>query len=78
MVMPEMGGKMMADWLQATNPEIKILFTSGYTDCGLDGALDSGIEFLPKPYTPSALVRKTREVIDTAKSSASFSAELAS
>jgi CheY-like chemotaxis protein len=64
MVMPEMGGKMMAEWLQATNPEIKILFTSGYTDCGLDGALDAGIEFLPKPYTPLILVRKTREVID--------------
>ncbi len=58
MVMPEMGGKMMAEWLRATNPEIKILFTSGYTDCGLDGALDAEIEFLPKPYTPSALVRK--------------------
>jgi CheY-like chemotaxis protein len=77
MVMPEMGGKMMADWLQATNPEIKILFTSGYTDCGLDGALDAGIEFLQKPYTPSALVRKTREVIDGTKSETSIPAELA-
>jgi CheY-like chemotaxis protein len=66
MVMPEMGGKMMADWLQVTNPEIKILFTSGYTDCGLDGALDAGIDFLPKPYTPSALVRKVRGVMDSA------------
>jgi two-component system cell cycle sensor histidine kinase/response regulator CckA len=72
MVMPEMGGKMMADWLQATNPEIKILFTSGYTDCGLDGALNAGTEFLPKPYTPSALVRKTREVIDRAGNDAAL------
>ncbi len=64
MVMPEMGGKMMAEWLQASNPEIKILFTSGYTDCGPEGTLGAGIEFLPKPYTPSALVRKVREVID--------------
>ena len=58
------GRKMMAEWLQATNPEIKILFTSGYTDCGLDGALDAGIEFLQKPYTPSTLVRKVRDVIE--------------
>jgi two-component system cell cycle sensor histidine kinase/response regulator CckA len=64
MVMPEMGGKMMAEWLHATNPEIKILFTSGYTDCGLDGALEAGIEFLPKPYTPSNLVRRVRRTID--------------
>jgi len=64
MVMPEMGGKMMGEWLQATNPKIKILFTSGYTDFGVDGTLDAGIQFLPKPYTPSALARKAREVID--------------
>ncbi len=66
MVMPEMGGKMMAEWLQATNPEIKILFTSGYTDYGIvsDGEIKSDIEFLSKPYTPSGLVRKVREVID--------------
>jgi CheY-like chemotaxis protein len=77
MVMPEMGGKMMAEWLQATNPEIKILFTSGYTDWGLDGAMDAEIEFLPKPYTPSALVRKAREVIDRAKNEAALPAALA-
>jgi two-component system cell cycle sensor histidine kinase/response regulator CckA len=64
MVMPEMGGRMMAEWLLATNPEIKILFTSGYTECDGNGALDDEIEFLPKPYTPSTLVRKVRQVID--------------
>jgi PAS domain S-box-containing protein len=64
MVMPEMGGRMMAEWLQATHPEIKVLFTSGYTDCGIDGALEEGIAFLAKPYTPSSLARKVREVID--------------
>jgi two-component system, cell cycle sensor histidine kinase and response regulator CckA len=66
MVMPEMGGKVMAEWLQATNPEIKIIFASGYTDYGLDGGLDLEMEFLQKPYTLSALVRRVREVIDRA------------
>jgi two-component system cell cycle sensor histidine kinase/response regulator CckA len=64
MVMPEMGGKLMADWLRITNPEIKLLFTSGYSQCGLEDQFGIGIEFLPKPYTPSSLVRKVREVID--------------
>ena len=64
MVMPEMGGRMMADWLYAINPGIKVLFTSGYTDCGHGGAIEKDMDFIHKPYTPSALLRKMREVID--------------
>ncbi len=64
MVMPVMGGRAMAEWLCATNPEIKILFTSGYTECGLDDEFAAGIAFLAKPYTPSALTRKARAVLD--------------
>ena len=64
MVMPEMGGRMMADWLKAGNPDIKILFTSGYTECGRAGEIDPDIDFIPKPYTPTNLLRKVREVID--------------
>jgi PAS domain S-box-containing protein len=64
MVMPEMGGKMMADWLHAFSPGIKVLFTSGYTDCAQGGAIEAGMDFLPKPYTPSGLLSKVREVID--------------
>jgi PAS domain S-box-containing protein len=64
MVMPEMGGRMMADWLYAINPGIKVLFTSGYTDCGHGGAIAKDMDFIHKPYTPSALLRKMREVID--------------
>ena len=74
MVMPEMSGPIMSEWLQATNPEIKVLFTSGYSDCGTDGFLDSKVEFLAKPYTPSALVRKTRQVIDHASNKAALPA----
>jgi PAS domain S-box-containing protein len=64
MVMPEMGGRMMADWLYAMNPGIKVLFTSGYTDCGHGGAIARDMDFIHKPYTPSALLRKMREVMD--------------
>ncbi|MGP8200345.1 MAG: response regulator [Limisphaerales bacterium] len=65
-IMPQMGGKVMAEWLQTTYPDIKILFTSGYTDDAIahHGMLESGVDFLPKPYTPAALVGKVREMLD--------------
>jgi PAS domain S-box-containing protein len=65
-VMPLMGGKVMAEWLKTTYPDIKILFTSGYTDDAIAqyGVLDTGVEFLPKPYTPATLARKVRELLD--------------
>jgi two-component system, cell cycle sensor histidine kinase and response regulator CckA len=65
-VMPRMGGKVMADWLKSSYPDLKVLFTSGYTEdaVALDGVHDETIEFLPKPYTPAALTRKVRELLD--------------
>jgi signal transduction histidine kinase len=65
-VMPQMGGKVMAEWLKVTYPDIKALFTSGYTDEAITqhDVLDSGVAFLPKPYTPAALARKVREMLD--------------
>ena len=65
-IMPRMGGKAMAEWLQTTSPDLKILFTSGYTDDAIThhGTLEEGIEFLPKPYTPATLARKVRELLD--------------
>jgi signal transduction histidine kinase len=69
-IMPLMGGKVMAEWLKTTNPDLKILFTSGYTggEITTDGMLQPGVEFLPKPYTPATLSRKVREMLDTAVS----------
>jgi nitrogen-specific signal transduction histidine kinase/ActR/RegA family two-component response regulator len=65
-IMPVMGGKEMAEWLRTTNPDLKILFTSGYTDDAMSchGLLRPGVEFIPKPYTPSALVRRVRAMLD--------------
>lgn len=65
-VMPQMGGKVMAEWMKATYPDLKVLFTSGYTDDAIahHGVLDAGVEFLAKPYTPAALARKVRELLD--------------
>jgi two-component system cell cycle sensor histidine kinase/response regulator CckA len=65
-IMPRMGGKMMADWLKSSYPDLKVLFTSGYTEDAIahHGVLDENVEFLPKPYTPAALTRKVRELLD--------------
>jgi signal transduction histidine kinase len=67
-IMPLMGGKAMADWLRTSHPDLKILFTSGYTDDVLNqqGVLESDLAFLPKPYTPSVLAHKVREMLDSA------------
>src|SRR3984957_305130 len=52
-VMPQMSGKVMAEWLKTTYPNLKILFTSGYTDDSMvqHGFLEQGANFLQKPYT---------------------------
>lgn len=65
-IMPLMGGKVMAEWLKTTNPDLKILFTSGYMDDAVaqHSLLETGVAFLAKPYTPATLSRKVREMLD--------------
>jgi FixJ family two-component response regulator len=65
-IMPVMGGKVMAEWLKTTYPDLKILFTSGFTEDTMArrGMLEAKVEFLPKPYGPATLARKVREVLD--------------
>ena len=64
--MPQMGGKELADRLKPLRPDIKVLFTSGYTDNAIvhHGVLEPGIDFLQKPFSPSALAQKVRKVLD--------------
>jgi PAS domain S-box-containing protein len=65
-IMPQMSGRELADQLESVRPNMKILFTSGYTDEAIahHGVLESEINFLQKPFGPLALVRKVREVLD--------------
>ena len=65
-VMPQMSGKLLTDLVKAARPEIKVLFSSGYTDNALvhHGSLEPGTAFLQKPFSPSGLARKVREVLD--------------
>jgi two-component system cell cycle sensor histidine kinase/response regulator CckA len=66
-IMPLMGGKVMAEWLKTTYPDLKILFTSGYTDGAIarHGVLEAEVAFLPKPYNRVTFLRKVREMLDS-------------
>jgi signal transduction histidine kinase len=64
-IMPLMGGAVMAEWLKTANPDIKILFTSGYPDETItNNGAHAGVEFLAKPYTTATLAGKVREMLD--------------
>ncbi len=67
-IMPVMDGTVMAQRLKTRYPDIRVLFTSGYTDDALahHGALDPDFSFLPKPFTPAVLCRTVREMLDRA------------
>ncbi|MBZ5622962.1 MAG: PAS domain S-box protein [Acidobacteriia bacterium] len=68
-VMPGMTGRELADRLLASRPQLKVLYTSGYTAdvIGKQGVLDPGVAYLPKPFTPAALAAKVREVLTVSK-----------
>ena len=65
-VMPGISGRELAQSLETLHPGIRVLYMSGYTDDAIvrHGLLDQEIAFLQKPFTPDALMRKVREVLD--------------
>ena len=69
-VMPGLSGREVVDELRRSLPDIPALFVSGYTQDAIAqrGVLDSGVEFLPKPFTPSTLVARVRAMLDTGRS----------
>jgi YesN/AraC family two-component response regulator len=64
--MPKMSGTQLASEIVTCQPDARVLFLSGYTD---DASLRAGItthtvDFIAKPFTPSALALKVREILD--------------
>ncbi|MCM3876283.1 MAG: response regulator [Thermoanaerobaculia bacterium] len=66
-VMPEMSGREVERRLAEAGHTARVLFMSGYSDDAIlqHGVLETGVAFLQKPFTPAALGRKVREVLDT-------------
>jgi PAS domain S-box-containing protein len=72
-IMPQLGGRQLADLLIRQHPGLRVLYISGYTDEAFirPGLLQSDAVLLQKPFTPTALARKVREVLDSAGNSSS-------
>jgi len=73
MVMPGgVTGRELAEKLLADKPELKVIFTSGYsTDMvGENFTLEEEVNFLPKPYPPKALIQIVRGCLDGDKQNA--------
>ncbi|MGM0599742.1 MAG: PAS domain S-box protein, partial [Candidatus Rifleibacteriota bacterium] len=66
-VMPKMNGKKLAKKIQARNPDIKVLFMSGYTaDVIVEhGVLSNGIHFIQKPFSKNDLAAKVHEILNS-------------
>jgi PAS domain S-box-containing protein len=65
-IMPGISGRELAKRILARHSAMRVLYMSGYTYNVIaeGGTLERGVSFLQKPFTPSALVEKVREVLD--------------
>ena len=65
-VMPELGGRDLAEQILATRPDTKVLFMSGHTqDVILKEGIQAGAPFLQKPFAPIELAQKVRQTLDS-------------
>jgi CheY-like chemotaxis protein len=67
-VMPQMSGRDTAERLKTARPGMRVLYVSGYTEATIarGGKLETGENFLQKPFTPQSLMRQVRELLDRA------------
>jgi PAS domain S-box-containing protein len=65
-VMPGVSGRELAQRISLRRPGIRVLFMSGYTDniIAQGGLLEEGMAFLQKPFTPTGLIHKIRDVLN--------------
>ena len=65
-VMPDMNGAKLAEAARAIRPDLKILFTTGYTRNAVvhNGVLDAGVQLIGKPFTIEELAGRVRQILD--------------
>ena len=65
-IMPKMNGREAYEEIRKVRPDIRALFTSGYTGDILGGAagIDPQFDFIAKPITPDEFLRKVRDVLE--------------
>ena len=65
-VMPGLNGRQLADEALRFCPDLKVLFTTGYTRNAIvhNGRLDQGVDLISKPFTFAALAAKVRQILD--------------
>ncbi len=66
LVMPQMAGTELAARFAERRPDTRVLFMSGYTEHAVLGELGAAAAFIQKPFTPSTIARKVRDVLDGA------------
>jgi signal transduction histidine kinase/CheY-like chemotaxis protein len=66
LVMPYLGGEALAERLHALQPNMAVMFMSGYIDCDAAQAVGHrlGAIYLQKPFPLADLARKLRDVLD--------------
>src|SRR5262249_53121718 len=66
-VLPGLGGGVLAERLLSVRPRMRVLYLSGYTDDAIirHGILEDQVHFLSKPISPAVLAQKVREVLDS-------------
>lgn len=66
-VMPELGGRQLAEQVQQRFPNIRVMYMSGYTEDAMvrRGVLSSETEFISKPFTADAFKCKVRQILDS-------------
>ncbi|MBU1375084.1 MAG: CHASE3 domain-containing protein [Alphaproteobacteria bacterium] len=65
-VMPGLDGRRLAEKARAERPDLKVLYTTGYTKNAIvhNGMLDAGVALIAKPFTIEQIALKVRQVLD--------------
>ncbi|MDP1568941.1 MAG: response regulator [Vicinamibacterales bacterium] len=68
LVMPQLGGRELAERLRTRYPGLRVLYVSGYAEGSLVDTSPPGTRFLQKPFTPRSLTDTIRDILDAPRS----------